>query len=135
MGHGIKVEENGALVQFLKKIEKDCKDVEKKILTQSGKVIKGKVVDLLNAIKRKDKYVKDGYTHMADDVKVRLSKDEFGYSVVRISGGKKTGTKWHLVNDGTFRTPATHFMTNAIDSSESEIEAIIDNELGRRFDD
>ena len=71
------------------------------------------------------------YVHLKDDVRTRKVKDKFGYDVMRISGSKKTGSKWHLVNDGTYKTAATHFMDNALNASDGEIEAIFDEEMKR----
>lgn len=71
--------------------------------------------------------------HMANDVVVRFTKDKYGYRVIKVQGGKSTGTLWHIVNDGTFKNNATHFMDNAIKDSETEIQQIIDEELRRLF--
>lgn len=131
MPYQIKFEDSDKMGAFLGQITTACEKTEKIILKESGQAIKRHVVDNLSAIRSKDN--EDGHIHMADDVVVSTRKDEFGYNVVRVHGGKNTGTLWHLVNDGTYKTQATHFMDNAMESAEAEIEAIIDRELGREF--
>ena len=75
------------------------------------------------------------YVHMRDDIKATVkSKDGVAYILVR--GGKLTGYKWHMVNDGTrdpngrVKTHATHFIDKALKQSESAIEAIVDDMIG-----
>ena len=71
------------------------------------------------------------YVHMRDDIKATV-KSKDGYAYVLIRGGKLTGYKWHMVNDGTrgpdgsVKTHATHFIDKALKQSEADIEAIID---------
>ena len=73
---------------------------------------------------------KEDYVHMQDDVQagVRTNKDGELYASIR--GGKKTGTKWHLLNDGTHNMNATHFMDKAMAEVGPQIEAILDKEMG-----
>jgi hypothetical protein len=75
------------------------------------------------------------YVHMKKDIKATVkSKDGVAYVLIR--GGKLTGYKWHLVNDGTrdsngrVKTAATHFIDIALKQSESAIDALIDDLIG-----
>lgn len=72
--------------------------------------------------------------HMADDVIAKTGKDKYGYRYAKVSGGKATGTLWHIVNDGTFKNQATHFMDDAIRESQEEIENIIDQQLRKAIE-
>lgn len=72
------------------------------------------------------------YVHMKDDIKVTTATKN-GVACVTIKGGKKTGFKWHLVNDGTRdteghrRTDGLHFIEKAMEQSEAKIETLIDD--------
>jgi len=60
------------------------------------------------------------------DIQAGLVADKiYGGKRVRIRGGKHTGTIWHILNNGTYRIPATHFLDNAI----AEIDAVTDEKL------
>lgn len=62
------------------------------------------------------------YIHMKDDVKTSVTDDKEGTVFAIIRGGKYTGYKWHLVNNGTVSSKATHFIDNALKRSEAEID-------------
>ena len=66
---------------------------------------------------------------MADDVVIKTGKDKYGYRYAKVGGGKRTGTLWHIVNDGNYKNNATHFMDNALSEVNGEIELILDQEL------
>ncbi len=108
---------------------KDADAVGDKVLRKCATVIKANAVKRLTDIKTTE--TKD--THMCSDVTIRTGKDKYGYPYAKVGGGKKTGTKWHLVNDGTYRSKATHFMDNAIKDSETEVARMIDTELKKVF--
>lgn len=114
---------------FLKDIVSDCQEVEEKYLRKSAQVMKEKIIENLNHIKRTSINLPEGHQHMANDVIYRIVSDEFGNRVARIRGGMKTGTLWHIVNDGTYRTDATHFLDASLQNSEYMIERILDSEL------
>lgn len=71
------------------------------------------------------------YVHMKEDIKVKTGSKN-GVAHVIINGGKKTGYKWHLVNDGTRdsdgqrRTQGIHFIEKALNKSEAQVESLID---------
>ncbi len=77
-----------------------------------------------------------GYVHMADDVKVsNLKRDRDGALVRTVGGGKKTGTKWHLLEHGTYGGKgATHFMEKTLDKTEKDVEKIFNNAIETLLD-
>ena len=67
------------------------------------------------------------YVHMKNDVKASVKDDNQGTVYAVIKGGKYTGYKWHLLNNGAVNTRATHFVDNALKQAESEFEAMVDS--------
>lgn len=109
----------------------DMGEAEERILKKSGKVIKGNVKKNL----KRSKINRSDYKHMVDDIQVSTYKNKYGDKTTRVRGGKKTGRKWHLLNDGTYKMDATHFMDEALMQSEEEINSIVDEELRGIFND
>lgn len=112
-----------------------------RIMKQCASVLKVRCEGKLRAM-QKPHYNKNGSEikrpreiHMADDVVIKIGRDKYGYRYAKVCGGKQTGTLWHIVNDGTYKNNATHFMDNVISESENEIQAIIDQELRRALND
>lgn len=137
MGFDWRYEDSDKLEVFLGNLETDCQQAGERIQKKSGEIIKAKMVSQLNRIRtsytapsRSNKNPSP-YKHMADDVTIRTVKDGWGDTVVKVSGGKKTGTLWHIVNDGTYRSRATHFMDKGMAEAEPEVLAIIDAELSK----
>lgn len=115
----------------LSKIPYGFETEEKILLRKIGNILKKHVVQQLS------KYVSDRskwtfqnkkyhIPHMKDDVQSKIKKNKYGNLYVSV-GGKKTGWKWHFLNDGTSTTIATHFADIAEEQSKSEIETEIDN--------
>ena len=129
MSYKIKSTENEEIEVFLEEIVGLTAEAEERFLKRAAKVVKKNVVRNLNVSRTKNNDPR--YKHMADDVRYRIIKDRYGSKVARIRGGKKTGTKGHLVNDGTYRSRATHFMDVALHQSETEIEQIFEEEMKR----
>lgn len=109
---------------------------EKKFLSDAGKILARNVRRNLRGIRsaRVDK----NHKHMADDVKYTVKKSRnSGDLYLSVRGGKMTGYKWHLLNDGTrnpdgsIHTPATHFIDETMRQSEAEINALIDSYIGK----
>ena len=100
-----------------------------KIMKRCASVIKVRAEGNLRALHHSNKPI-----HMADDVVIKTGKDKYGYKYAKVGGGKHTGTLWHIINDGTYRTKATHFMDRTISETEGEIQSIIDEELRRSLD-
>lgn len=109
---------------FLSEIIVDSEEVEKKMLEEAGEKVKEFVVANLNKHRRVLANRYKGRPAMADDVKVSVRLNQYGYRVARIGGGKMTGTLWHLVNDGTLHTFGTHFMDGALARLDGTIEGI-----------
>lgn len=85
----------------------------------------------LRAIQRSGKLPTVRGVHMHQDVKKVKSK-KYGY--VSVGGGKKTATLWHIVNDGTYRSKAHHFMERVINKIDAEADRIFD-EKGKKLGD
>ena len=111
-----------------------------KIMKKCASIIKTRVEGKLKGIQRKHvnksgvELKRPREIHMADDVKVKTGKDKYGYRYAKVGGGKQTGTLWHIVNDGTYKNQATHFMDNTISETSSEVEGTIDQELRRAIE-
>ncbi len=123
----IKIKDSDRIEIFFDSILTDTAEVAENCLKRSAQVVKKKSIDNLNKLRtqRND----PGYKHMADDVQVSVTKDRWGDKIARIRGGKKTGRKWHLVNDGTYKSGPTHFMDVSLTQSEPEIEQIFEDEM------
>ena len=128
MGIKMRYEDSDALQVFLNGIEKATEEVEDRYLKRAGQATKDMVKGVLGKLATKNNNI--DYKHMKDDVHLNIKKDKFGYKVARVAGGKKTGTKWHLVNDGTYRSEATHFMDWTVKMlEEGELESIFEEEM------
>lgn len=106
---------------------------KKKILTKGAKVIKASVEKYLpksDPSEFTSNY--DGslpYIHMKDDVKTSIKTDSNGNIYANIRGGKYTGWRWHLLNNGTSKMKATHFIDKALEETSSEIESLVDEAI------
>ncbi len=118
---------------MLGNLSRDCEKAGIDAQKAGAKVVEKAVVSRLNGIRTKDKKTENTIKHMADDVTINTTKDTFGDTVIRVRGGKKTGTLWHIVNDGTYRSKPTHFMDLALGGVESELNALIDEKLKKVF--
>lgn len=112
--------------------KKDINDVSEKlyalrkaIISKGVKVVKASVKKNLSRSNIDDPL----YTHMQDDVKTTIKDNDQGDIVGIIHGGKKTGYKWHMLNDGTSHSKATHFVEKSLKDVESDLDAIIDQAI------
>lgn len=120
------VEENGPQLEvFLQGIVMETEEGTKKFLQDSNKFMKQA---LIRHMKRSD-YEGKGHVHMQDDIKTSVRKDRDGEMYASVRGGKKTGTLWHLVNDGTWGHHGSHFIDKALADYDSERDAIADAAL------
>ncbi|CAK7084189.1 HK97 gp10 family phage protein [Tissierella sp.] len=128
MGFKIEHKENDkdSFDVFLSGIEHESKEIEKKMLEEAGERVKEYVVANLNKHKRVLAKRYKGRPAMADDVKVSVITDKNGNKVARVMGGKKTGTLWHLVNDGHLHAMGTHFIDGAMARLDGTIEDLWD---------
>lgn len=112
---------------------------KKQILTKSAKLLKATVEKKLRAI---ESDVSEGttnydgslpYVHMADDVKTSIKDDNAGNVYAIIRGGKYTGYKWHLLENGTSspKRQATHFIENTMKETAEEINSYIDEAIAK----
>ncbi len=123
--------------RMLLNIPASIQEEERRLLRNAGKVLKKNVRSTMRRSNVEDAAVKippknyDGsrpYVHMQDDISYKVKKSKAtGGLYVSVGGGKMTGYKWHLVNDGTIDTNPTHFIEQAEARSEAEIEQLIDD--------
>lgn len=123
---------------------KELRESEDKVLRKAGNVIKKNVERFLrdSNVEERAKEISpsnyDGskpYVHMKDDVKTKLKKDKLGNRYVSVRGGKFTGYKWHMLDqghiarDGVTFVPGNNFIGRALAASESDVDRIIDEML------
>ena len=125
-------------------IPRELIDSEDKVLRKIGNVVKKNAVRFLynSDIEQRAKEISpsnyDGsrpYVHMKDDVRFKLRKDKYGNRYVSIGGGKYTGYKWHLLDqghvarDGRTFVPGTNFIGRAVSASDADVDKVIDEML------
>ncbi len=130
-----------SIQQDIAKIPETMNKEKKVILNKAEKLIKATVIKKLSAMESSvspgtSNY--DGtvpYVHMAKDVKssVKTSKDGTVYVIIR--GGKYTSYKWHMLENGTTHTKATHFIEETLTETENEINGYIDEAIGKALAD
>lgn len=109
------------LEAYLSGILKDSAITEADMLDEAAQTVKEYVVANLNKHRRALAVRYKGRPAMADDVKINKSR-----GTAKIQGGKKTGTLWHLVNDGNLHSTATHFMDGALARLDGDIDKLWD---------
>lgn len=123
---GFKIEhqqkDNDTFEVFLKSIVTESEQTERDMLKEAGEQVKKFVVANLNKHRRILANRYNGRPAMADDVKISTRKDSDGNMSAKVQGGKKTGTLWHLVNDGNLHSQPTHFMDEALKSLDGAID-------------
>ncbi len=118
--------DNNTFEVFLKGISAESEEAERKMLKEAGEQVKKYVVANLNKHRRVLAKRYKGRPAMADDVRVSTRRDRGGNLVARVQGGKRTGSLWHLVNDGHLHAQPTHFMDNALKSLDGDIDDMWD---------
>lgn len=125
MGYDIKLKDEADTLEiFLSDIKNDCEVTEAKALKAAGEKVKELVVANLDRHRRIITTRYKGRPAMADDVKVSIRTDKYGDKYAKVMGGKKTGTLWHLVNDGNLYSQPTHFMDEAMNKLDDNIDDI-----------
>lgn len=124
-----------SIIEEIEKIPKLAAEQEKQALQEIKKIIVNNVKKAVPS-QAEDKLSNyDGttpYVHIKDDIKATVKQTKDGFSSVTIRGGKYTGYKWHMLDDGTrnpdgtIHTAATNFTINAMRASEQEIDRVID---------
>lgn len=127
----MRFESDDSFELFLSEIVGATEEAQELYLKEAGKKLKGNIVrnlDRLRTTGNRGSRDKAGsqYKHMADDVQARVVKDKYGGRVMRVSGGRLTGTLWHIVNDGTYRSRPTHFMDDALQQTETDLPGIVE---------
>nr|DAT14940.1 MAG TPA: type I neck protein [Caudoviricetes sp.] len=135
MSMNMRYDDSDKLSVYLGEISRLCEKAGLDAQKEGANVVKREVVRRLKSIRTSDEKARARITHMCDDVEIVTKKDEFGDVVVKVQGGKSTGTLWHIVNDGTHRSSPTHFMDLALNSIETDLEKIVDEKLRGLFDD
>lgn len=125
MGYNLKVnEDTDTLDVFLSEILKESGELGVKTLNAAGEKTKDIIVANLSKHKRALAVRYKGRPAMADDVKLSIRTDKYGEKYAKVMGGKKTGTLWHIVNDGNLHSQPTHFMDNALKELDGKIDDI-----------
>jgi hypothetical protein len=124
------------ITEEIAKIPRTLKSNSKTFMSKASKIVKKNVEEELTRHKsdldtEATNYDGTPYIHMKDDVKVSVKDDKEGTVYAIIRGGKYTGYKWHLVNNGHLdrnnnTVSATHFIDNALKKSESEVDEMAD---------
>ena len=130
MGLKVNYEEGkDGLVVFLDGIQVECEKVEREMLQKSGDKVRELVIAELNKHRRVLAVRYKGRPAMADDVSRTTRTSRWGDRYVRVGGGRRTGTLWHLVNDGTLHSRATHFMDRALAKLDGDIDKMWDETM------
>lgn len=126
--------------ELLRKMPQMIEKEEKSALRRIGNVVKKNIVKFTHdsGIEVRAKQIVPSnydnskpYVHIKKDVSATVRKDKQGNFYVSIHGGKYTGYKWHLLNDGHLardgRTfiKGSNFMGRAMTASEGEIDRIV----------
>lgn len=126
-----------SIEEQIAKIPEGMEKEKKQILNKSAKLLK-KTIEA--SFKNMESNVSPGttnydgslpYVHLVDDVKTSIKDDKAGNVYAVIKGGKFTGYKWHMLENGTTTTKATHFMEKALKNTEGEINSYIDEAIRR----
>jgi len=108
------------LEAFITGIRKDADDIGDNMIKVVGEIARKIVIAELN--KHRRVLAVRHRPALADDVKLSIRKDKFGERYAQVSGGKRTGTLWHIVNDGNLYSRPTHFLDNAMQKLDEAID-------------
>lgn len=124
----MRYEESEELEVFLKRIINDSQHAVIDTAKDMAKITKAKAEKRLKDIQRAEKLPKSRTVHMYQDVDIfnKPSKDR-----VEVGGKKKTGTLWHIVNDGTYRSRPTHFIEWTLKDVDKEVDKVFEKNAKR----
>jgi len=127
MKAGLRYKDSGKLDTFIEDISTSTEAAKDKFLKKAGKEAKHAVIKHIprdTSTRRRNA----GRVRLADDVRANLVTDkDFGGKMMRIRGGKATGTLWHLVDSGgRWNRKPTNFMDKAI----ADVDGVLDPLLG-----
>lgn len=120
----MRIEESEPFKAWIEGVGKEGENVVLTVVSALGDYAKKESERQLKHFQRKGKLPKSRNVHMYQDVKKVTSK-KYGY--VSIGGGRYTGTLWHIVNDGTYRNRALHFIDAVLKMIDLEVERIWDD--------
>ena len=118
MGFNVTSEDDNGLQIYLSQIKRDAEKTEREMLEETGDQLKEYVVANLNKHRNR--------VAMADDVKRTIRTNKWGEKYVSVRGGKKTGTLWHIVNDGHLHSTGIHFMDEALARLDGNMDKLWD---------
>ena len=118
----------------LKQMDRAIGESRKPLLKSIGQKVKKAVQTQANRAEYDyNRHNYDGsepYKHVKDDIAVTVTD-----SGVTVRGGKKTGYKWHILNDGHLDgsrfVAGSHFVDNAISQATPEIDQLVDETVRR----
>ena len=125
----IEIKDSKDLTAWLRGIEDEFGDMAIEVIEEVGEFTQREAVAELRRIERKGKLSKGRLAHMHQDVIIKKAKKG---RTVHIKGGLSTGNLWHIVNDGTYRSRAHHFMDKIMPKVEKKINEIM-NKKERSF--
>lgn len=107
---------------FISGLEGECEELGNRMLKAAGEKAKELIIANLNKHRR---VLAVRYRPaFADDVKLSIRTDKYGEKYAKVMGGKKTGTLWHIVNDGNLHSSPTHFIDNALKELDENIDKV-----------
>jgi len=129
---GIRSNESGKLDSFLDGTVQAVENAKLATLKKAASDTKKAVIarmPLTNG-KRRHKHRK----RMVDGVQAQLVPDKiYGGKRVRVRGDRQTGSLWHILNNGTYRQQATHFLDKAMADVEAGLDATLDIALREEY--
>lgn len=114
----MRAEESENIRVWLTDVESGICSLAINTIDEYGELAKKTAERELFRLKRQGKLPIKRGEHMHQDVVISKSKKK---GRVTVGGGKITGTLWHLVDEGTYRMSATHFIDkilNVLDQKE-----------------
>jgi HK97 gp10 family phage protein len=119
------------LSSWLKQIESDSGEYGIQVIDELGDITKKEAERELKAIERKGKMYDNRTVHMYQDV---IKTNQKKGLVAIVKGDKETGKLWHIVDQGTYRSKAHHFIDRVLNSVEPRVESIL-NRKGAKLGD
>lgn len=113
---------------FLAEIKNDGKIATIEVAEHAAEKAADLARKKLAQIKRKGAVPQKRGVHLFEDVKIFRQPSK---GRVQVGGGKKTGTLWHIVNDGTYRSRGHHFMDEIIQELDKSADEIWKEAVGK----
>lgn len=119
----LKIEESENIEVWLTNIETQTSEVAIETAQEIGELVKKDAIAQLKHIERAGALPEKRVLHTYQDVKKTHSK-KYGY--IAIGGGGLTGTLWHIINDGTYRSRATHFIDAVLANLDGKADEVFE---------